>query len=919
MISSLFKPAWKSKSADKRLQAVSTLDNSSQEDREILWQLCNDPEDPVCLAAIDKFDELSRLFDLHQQHEREPVRAKALERVNQLISNNGFLSEDKAGELLASKPDMAPLFAANASLQPVRAAAIQRLDNDKLLQVLPETSFSDVRQSIAERLHTLDELEAARKFLRGKDKNAERLLKSRIDAIRLEQREQADHEQAVAHLIEEAEYLTSHDWLPEFKARVIANTAQWERLQRPIIPADRERYDRARAIMQQRCEQQQLIDQTQEAQQKLVDGLDQLLSEISTAGLASALEKNAQFVQRLDQSHLDWIALKSTLAPSDTLQQRHGEMLRLLESALSLLKQAADGLDDAGKSKALSKTLERLDWPTARGAFRAADELRNELSERARVREQAAKEKQARLDQLHKKVSSITRFAHAGHLGRAKQIHAKVEKALPEFTGADLQRLQDRLNEAGETLGKMDDWKNFATEPKYIELCAAMEALIGSDLHPDNQAGKIKELQKQWKSLGYSAISDQYWPRFKEAADKAYEPCAEFFSSRRDTRKDHLQQRQAYVDEMQQLLQKTDWDTEPDYKAAQDAVRRISDGFSSIKDVERGEGNKQWKAFNKFRDAVFAKLDVAYDANIAAKKRLVEQAGALAESDPSEDNLGKLKMLQTRWKQIGITRRKDDQKAWKAFKKFGDQVFDKLQAQRKEKRAEDDQQLGAYRQIIKDIQTLAKSANELADTDHRLGEFQAAYQALPALPENLPEKLSRGIQRDYQQACQQVEERRRHILKRQRRDELDALRQRADLCLKLESLDDSADDPARQKIDEQWQLVELHDHELIRRIDARRQASGSKVDRDAIAEQRRLFCIKLEIATGQDSPAEDRQLRTRYQLEQMNQSGLGQAAMDFADDLEQVEVEWLCMPGAGAQQAQLDQRLYKILKGSSKK
>ena len=84
-----------------------------------------------------------------------------------------------------------------------------------------------------------------------------------------------------------------------------------------------------------------------------------------------------------------------------------------------------------------------------------------------------------------------------------------MQKALGKFDGKDLVALQERFDEASKTLGDMGDWKNFATEPKYIELCDAMELLSTASKHADKRSSEMKALQQQWKSLGHSDISDQ--------------------------------------------------------------------------------------------------------------------------------------------------------------------------------------------------------------------------------------------------------------------------------------------------------------------------------------------------------------------------------------------------------------------------
>ena len=84
------------------------------------------------------------------------------------------------------------------------------------------------------------------------------------------------------------------------------------------------------------------------------------------------------------------------------------------------------------------------------------------------------------------------------------------------------------------------------------------------------------------------------------------------------------------------------------------------------------------------------------------------------------------------------------------------------------------------------------------------------------------------------------------------------------------------------------------------------------MDRNAITAERRMLCIRLEILMDIESPPEDRALRMQYQLQQMNQSGLGQPAIDSKRVIENMELDWLCMPGAEAeQQVALDERFQR--------
>ena len=969
MLDDLFKPAWKSSSVEKRLKAISAMDGASSEKQKILTQLLDDEDVAINIAAIHKLTSVSGLHEISIKHANDSVRAAAEKRVNELLAAGLSLNKEEFSDLLNCYPELELRVAAHAELSSVRAEAIQNLSTSQLLEVLGLTVYTDTRQLIAERLTNIEAnavvdieaLESARKILRGKDKNAERTLKTKIDEFRKQERQHAENITTVEKLTEEVEYLASRDWRPEFKAKLLVHRERWDNLDFEIEPDSNQRYQTARKIIDSRFEEQNIIEQIRQSQQQLVTEIEVFLQDITNSDLSSAIEALPETLTKQEQFSASWQRLAVKSQPDLVMPEQFDKMLNALQSVTRLLLQSADILQDesvveldeselseqtgaadklAEKSQKLNAALKNLKWPPVYGELQVATELRAQLADWNNAQKASAAEREQNLDLVHKKISSIFRFSRAGNLARAKQFCERVEKALKQFEGKDRAVLEERFEEAKKTLGDMGDWKNFATEPKYIELCEAMELLGTSKYHPDKLSSEMKVLQQHWKTLGHSEISDQYWPRFKAAADKVYQPCAEFFENRHKIRKTNLEQRQQYVEQMRELLETTDWDNDPDYKAIQSSVRSISDGFASIKEVERKAGKKQWKQFSTFKDGVFARLDVVYEANIRLKQQLIEQTAALAEATVKEENLAALKSLQTRWKQVGVTKRNQDQKAWTEFKKQGDIVYEKVQQLRQGQRDETEQQLNTYRDIIKDIQKLARTAKNLAEADQLFAALLAKYAELPELevPESnrpdsfrsdshrpeprrpqssgqLPEKLAEAIRRDYRKACDQFDKCRSKIINSKHAQQLEALRQKADLCARLEALGEEPPAEKLQEITQQWDAIDLHDAVLSRRIEARRNSAQTTIDRVAIGEERRMLCLQLEIAMGVESPAEDKALRMQYQLEQMNKSGLGQQTDNSAERLENMELDWLCMPGAAPkQQKELDERFRRALR-----
>ena len=925
MLSSFFKPAWQNSSVEKRLRAIADLHSDSIEHQQILLQLASDDDDDsIRIAAMQRLTDAGVLHELSKTNPDSTVSVAAENRLNELMATSEVVDEAQYRNLIASYPELHLRIATHADFSSIRTLAIQNLPSGQLLEVLGVTRHTDCRQLIAEKLSDIANLESARKIMRGKDKNAERIIKAKIDAIRSHERELAENKSQVEKLIEEVEYLATHDWLPEFQVRCRTHRQQWDNLAFEVEDDDRQRYQLARELVDSHYQQQQEIERARQSQRQLLGELDALLQITAERDIAASVEAQSEMQSQLQQLGTSWRALAEIIEADQPVVRQYEQLFCAIQSATQFVTSAAELLhsareDGSKQSETIAKlgaALKKLRWSDDLTELQIATEVQQQLLDWRNEQKASAQAQREKLARMHKNISSISRFSRAGNLGRAKQLAQKVQQALDKFDGKDRLALQERFDEASKTLGDMGDWKNFATEPKYIELCDAMELLTTSSQHADKRSSEMKALQQQWKSLGHSDISEQYWPRFKLAADQVYQVCADFFEQRHGVRKANLEQRKQYLEEMRELLESTDWDNSPDYKAVQASVHNINSGFSSIKDLERNAGEKQWKQYSTLKAAVMAKLDVVYDENIALKQRLINQAETLAEATAIVENLTSLKSLQARWKQIGVTRRGEDQKAWKAFKKQGDIIYNKVQELRQSQRDETDQQLDAYRDIIKAIQQLAKTANDLAEADHQFSELQASYSQLPELPRQLPEKLLEGIQRDYRNACDQFDNGRSRIIKGRHNQQLDALRQKASLCTRLEALAASASEQQLQEISQQWDSIELHNPGLSQRIEARRDSAHTDMDRDAITAERRMLCIRLEILMDIESPPEDRALRMQYQLQQMNQSGLGQPVIDSKQLIENMELDWLCMPGAEAeQQVALDERFQRAKPG----
>lgn len=921
MVAGLFKRGWQSDSADKRRQAVEAMDRDNSEHQVILETLArDDPDQSVRSAALHKLNNAELLFQLSIAHPDPVSQAEAESAFARLIGPTGNVQETQLRALYSQFPEMGPAIACYTQYEDFRNEVILSFSPAQQAELIAGVDYADSRQLIAEQLQEEEQLQLARKLLRGKDKNTEKIIRTKLDTIHARQREAQENHQAAELICEKMEYLAAHDLRSETRGQHSIWSQRWQALDFSIDAAVADRYAKAERKLAELLEQQSRSENALAEQKTLAEQLMKSCYQLAKQSSRQLLDGAAESLILLNDATTHWATLKETAEPDQAIELQFKHARDALAGVTTFADNFSDKLAAAAEpdSKILKSAIAAFTWPDQYPELTARSELQATLDQLEKQQAASQQEKVERLDKLHKRINRLLGSTKRGDLPRAKRELAAITKAAARFVGKDRNALDERVTQASEAVAKMSDWVDFATEPKLLELCEQMEGLVGSKLHADKLSAKISELQKQWKSLGHCDSADKHWPRFKQAADKAYEPCAAFFKQRRELRRQNLEKREPLVKRMRELLENTEWDADPDYKQVEAELQRIHNAWQKIKEVEPGAGRKQWNRLVKIRSAIYQNLDVVYDANLELKNQLIEQVNSMLDGEVNEQSLDKLKLYQTRWKQVGVTRRKQDQKAWKKFKNASDAVYQKIQGLRKARRHEQDEKLNAYRRISRAIQNLAKTAKDLATADAEFEQLETDYKALPELPHNLPEKLVKGLAADYRRAGDAYGRARQRMQAAGRQQQIDTLAKKAALCAELEQL---GSDPKSGKVDELQQAmadIEIANNSLAKQF-ALREKAALDPDRSQAAEARRLFCIELEILLGVDSPAEDAQKRMQIQLERMKQQGIGQAQKQTAATIEKRRLEWLCMPGADAKtQLKLDQRFNKLLKPASK-
>ncbi|HEY6642798.1 DUF349 domain-containing protein [Povalibacter sp.] len=627
--------------------------------------------------------------------------------------------------------------------------------------------------------------------------------------------------------------------------------------------------------------------------------LEQQQAEIST--LTADIERHSRrpfdplFTPTLEQLENRWNAVAAHAAP-DVAQAAQVAIDRAREVIAQHLRhvaaQAARELAAANEAAAARSRREEEE----RAAAAAAAE-RTSLQEEARRAEAENRETEARaLSQigglLRKALGALAAGNSKVAAGMRRTVEEKLTTAppLPAHLANQLKQLDAKLEE-------LKDWKSFSVVPKRAELIEQMESLIGATLHPPVLAGQIKDLQEQWRTLSKGAGEDveTEWQRFHEAAQKAFQPCREYFESQDQVRKENLEQRGLLFERLRAFEANHNWE-EPEWRTVITAVREAKQLWRQHSPVDAAESAPLQGKFDELTATLQSRIDAEYARNVKARKALIDRAGGLLASADGRNAAEEVKELQEQWQSTGIVPRHEDRKLWEEFRQHCDAVFQKRQQEFASRAAALDTNRTQAADICEELERIAGLTDqELLENVKKLPELRLAFDSIEELPRANARQLQDRFERAFERCKRAVSGQQARDIEHAWMGLLDAAnpvrayrlaRARQSAASELDALRQSADD---------------HIASIAQSpkggIDALKRALADSGGDDLAANERalRTLCIRAELLTDAPTPAEDQPLRREYQLQRLMQS-MGQGDTRGGEQLDALAFEWL---GAG--------------------
>ena len=222
-------------------------------------------------------------------------------------------------------------------------------------------------------------------------------------------------------------------------------------------------------------------------------------------------------------------------------------------------------------------------------------------------------------------------------------------------------------------------------------LCDKAEELLNADYTSVNawqkKSDELSEIFGVWKTVGLASKKDneEIWVRFKAAMDAFFQKKKEFFASMKDKQNENLERKTQLCAEAEALMESTDW------KNATEQLKKIQEEWKTIGPVPKRHTDKIWKRFRAACDTFFNRKNEHFsgrrseeEANLAAKKALLEEIQAFQLSANRNENMDAIKAFQKRWIEIGYVPFRQKEAINKTYRELIDGLFDAMRRNQNE-------------------------------------------------------------------------------------------------------------------------------------------------------------------------------------------------------------------------------------------
>jgi len=800
----------------------------------------------VRLAAVRSSQEPALLALLPELAQRDPaaeVRAAALGRIDDLsLLARRLRGENEAAVAAAARDRLAQLLCGGAQPLDARLTALREVHDAELLrEVAQRGNDSALRQAALERINSPG-------FL------FERCLNDPDRRLRLWLLERIEAPEALQRLVQAA------------RAR-----------DKTLARAARDKLDALqRAAGDPAALRRRVL--------ALCDALDKLSRELP-----------ADAEQRVAALRAEWDGLAG--AADAELQRRATAFLQLAEQALAAARGELTPVAVPAPAAQIEAAMDTDESePPAADVATSTSAATPDVSPEPAVPSTPSEPPVTAADRaaINAALDALDAALDEGSLQGAREAQARLQ-------GQPLAKGQaSRLAAAERRIAELAQWQRWSSHELRQRLCEQVEALIGSGLHPDALANRVKELQTEWARLdplegGTKPGERGLEQRFRGLCRKALAPAQGYFDKRRQLQDERAAQNQALLAEAAALGEGAD-------SAALVAMRRrLGEALRELHRLAPAQRGEQGRALRERIAAIDTALAALREQAALAKRRLLAKLRRDLGQTQGAAAVALAREAQAEFKRLPRAEREVEQTLRDELRALVDPLFAGEREAAQRQQAQTAERQAAAQALIDEARQLAAADSErLLHAEAQIDGLKQRWQALQPAAEPRGERRERREMRAelpeaaFQAALADLADARQRALRERRQQALAALGRAGAL---LDRYRDSGDPAARAELRDAFIALPLATdaraalQPRLVAIDAGNEPASS----DGAAAE--ALAVRAELIAGIESPADSAALRRQEQMRRLAERLEGAASVAPADEIRALLLALQAEPG----------------------
>lgn len=221
-----------------------------------------------------------------------------------------------------------------------------------------------------------------------------------------------------------------------------------------------------------------------------------------------------------------------------------------------------------------------------------------------------------------------------------------------------------------------------ANEQAKTAICERVEAIGCNQFKSfgawEEATKTIIAAQQEWKTLGFASrkVNNALFARFRKACDNFFTLKGEYYRAVKDELAANLAKKIALCEQAEALSESTDW------RRTADRLVALQKEWKTIGTVAKKQSDAVWQRFQKACDTFFearkrnqSEGRSEEQANLKAKREIIEALKAIGADTPRAEAMPKVKELQARWQEIGHVPFREKDKIYDEYRALCDAFY----------------------------------------------------------------------------------------------------------------------------------------------------------------------------------------------------------------------------------------------------